>query len=220
MSETIEVVYTTGQVARMCRVAPRTVSKWVDSGALVGYRLPGSLDRRVRRSVLMKFLQEQGFPTDLLPGGAGGGGRVLAVGLPEYLTAALDGVETPSGPLTVTPAGDLFAAAVSLNAQLPSVVVADPLVVLDTFPARLRAIAGCDRVPVIAVLPDATSDHELKAAVGHGFAAAFRASDVGRLTAAVVGWKKLNGTARSGKAGGRAEHKNRVPKSSARSTGG
>ena len=34
-------VFTTGQVAKICKVAPRTVSKWFDSGRLKGYRIPG-----------------------------------------------------------------------------------------------------------------------------------------------------------------------------------
>ena len=38
-------VFTTGQVAKICKVAPRTVSKWFDSGRLRGYRIPGSQDR-------------------------------------------------------------------------------------------------------------------------------------------------------------------------------
>ena len=29
-------VFTTGQVAKICKVAPRTVSKWFDSGRLRG----------------------------------------------------------------------------------------------------------------------------------------------------------------------------------------
>src|ERR687886_569888 len=32
-------VFTTGQVAKICKVAPRTVSKWFDSGRLRGYRI-------------------------------------------------------------------------------------------------------------------------------------------------------------------------------------
>ena len=40
-------VFTTGQVAKICKVAPRTVSKWFDSGRLRGYRIPGSQDRRI-----------------------------------------------------------------------------------------------------------------------------------------------------------------------------
>ena len=55
-------VFTTGQVAKICKVAPRTVSKWFDSGRLRGYRIPGSQDRRIPREHLLRFLKEYGMP--------------------------------------------------------------------------------------------------------------------------------------------------------------
>jgi len=36
-------VLTTGDVAKICHVAPRTVSKWFDNGQLRGYRIPGRI---------------------------------------------------------------------------------------------------------------------------------------------------------------------------------
>src|SRR3954453_14932992 len=59
-------VFTTGQVAKICKVAPRTVSKWFDSGRLRGYRSPGSQDRRIPREHLIKFLKEHGMPLGVL----------------------------------------------------------------------------------------------------------------------------------------------------------
>ena len=58
----IKMVFTTGQVAKICKVAPRTVSKWFDTGKLRGYRIPGSQDRRIPRDHLIKFLKEHGMP--------------------------------------------------------------------------------------------------------------------------------------------------------------
>lgn len=55
-------VFTTGQVAKICRVAPRTVSKWFDTGKLRGYRIPGSQDRRIPREHLLRFLKENNMP--------------------------------------------------------------------------------------------------------------------------------------------------------------
>src|SRR5260370_1323381 len=55
-------VFTTGQVAKICKVAPRTVSKWFDSKKLKGYRIPGSQDRRIPRENLIHFLKEYGMP--------------------------------------------------------------------------------------------------------------------------------------------------------------
>lgn len=55
-------VYTTGQVSKFCHVAPQTVSKWFDSGALKGYRIPGSADRRIPGDVLLKFMHSNRMP--------------------------------------------------------------------------------------------------------------------------------------------------------------
>ena len=56
-------ILTTGQVARICKVAPRTVSGWFDSGRLRGYRVPGTGDRRIPIECLRRFLVESGMPT-------------------------------------------------------------------------------------------------------------------------------------------------------------
>lgn len=59
-------VFTTGQIARALRVAPRTVGHWIDDGHLKGYRLPGSKDRRVTRAALEQFVRESGMPVEWL----------------------------------------------------------------------------------------------------------------------------------------------------------
>ncbi len=69
-------VLTTGEVAKLCNVAPRTVSKWFDSGQLKGYRIPGSKDRRIPLSNLMQFMKAHGIPLD---GVHSGKTRVLIV---------------------------------------------------------------------------------------------------------------------------------------------
>lgn len=76
---------TTGQIADLCEVASRTVCKWIDSGRLRGYRIPGTQDRRVHRDRLVEFLVAGGMPVPpgLLPGGA------LLVGLPAGELARL-----------------------------------------------------------------------------------------------------------------------------------
>lgn len=51
--------FTTGQVARLCNVASRTVCHWIDAGHLPGYRLPGGKDRRVGREALAAFMRER-----------------------------------------------------------------------------------------------------------------------------------------------------------------
>lgn len=70
-------VYTTGQCARFCRVAPRTFAKWFDSGYFTtGYRIPGSRDRRLPDKELRTFMVEHSIPTDLLDEYESNPGRV------------------------------------------------------------------------------------------------------------------------------------------------
>lgn len=51
-----------GRVAKICNVAPRTATKWFDSGYLKGYRIPGSNGRRVPRENLVEFLKKHNMP--------------------------------------------------------------------------------------------------------------------------------------------------------------
>ncbi|MEM9111882.1 MAG: helix-turn-helix domain-containing protein [Planctomycetota bacterium] len=82
-------ILTTGEVAKICNVAPRTVSKWFDSGQLKGYRIPGSKDRRIPVSQLVKFMKEHGIPFD---GVTGGKTRVLIVDDDPEITDVLERV--------------------------------------------------------------------------------------------------------------------------------
>lgn len=53
--------YTPGKIAKLCKVAPRTVTKWIDDGLLKGARIPGSKHRRVLGSVLSTFMKQHGI---------------------------------------------------------------------------------------------------------------------------------------------------------------
>src|SRR3954466_12463501 len=80
-------VFTTGQVAKICKVAPRTVSKWFDSGRLRGYRIPGSQDRRIPREALIRFLKEYGMPLGELE--EEGWHKILVVGAEDLFLSRL-----------------------------------------------------------------------------------------------------------------------------------
>ncbi len=79
-------VLTTGDVARICNVAPRTVSKWFDSGQLKGYRIPGSKDRRIPVNELTRFMKDHNMPA---PTFAAGNIRVLIADSNDEAAAAL-----------------------------------------------------------------------------------------------------------------------------------
>ena len=86
-------VLTTGEVAKICNVAPRTVSKWFDSGSLKGYRIPGSKDRRIPASQLVKFMKAHGIPFD---GVLSGRTRVMIVDDEQEVLDVLAKVLSPT----------------------------------------------------------------------------------------------------------------------------
>ena len=53
-------LFTTGQVAELLHIAPRTVTKLFDSKRLNGFRLPAG-DRRITRESLIEFLDKGGI---------------------------------------------------------------------------------------------------------------------------------------------------------------
>jgi excisionase family DNA binding protein len=55
-------VFTSGQVATLCRVSSRIVYKWIEDGLLPGYRIAGSTHRRILRTDLVQFLKDHGMP--------------------------------------------------------------------------------------------------------------------------------------------------------------
>lgn len=77
-------VFTIDQVAEICKVEPRTVEKWFDSGRLKGYRESGSRDRRVLREFLIEFMRKYGMPLGDLDEGESMG-KVLVVAQDQVL---------------------------------------------------------------------------------------------------------------------------------------
>jgi two-component system response regulator RpaA len=59
-------VYTTGQIAKMLSMAPRTISRFIDDGKLKGFQIPGSNHRRVAHNDLITFCKEFKIPESLI----------------------------------------------------------------------------------------------------------------------------------------------------------
>ena len=53
--------FSTGQIARVLCIAPRSASKLIDSGRIPGHRFPGGEDRRVLRQDLVAFCRNEGL---------------------------------------------------------------------------------------------------------------------------------------------------------------
>jgi excisionase family DNA binding protein len=115
-------VLTTGEVARICNVAPRTVSKWFDSGQLRGYRIPGSKDRRIPVEQLLRFMKAHGMPTAAIETGATG---VVIVDPDREFANALRETLMAGEHYDVTIADSAFEAGVLLERLRPQVLVVD-----------------------------------------------------------------------------------------------
>ena len=62
-------VFTTGEVAQLCKVSQQTVIRCFDSGKLKGFRVPGSRFRRIPRDSLVSFMKDNRIPLDKLESG-------------------------------------------------------------------------------------------------------------------------------------------------------
>ncbi len=148
-------VFTTGQVAKICKVAPRTVSKWFDSGRLKGYRIPGSQDRRIPREYLIKFLKEHGMPLGDLEDQALA--KVLIVAQDQVLTENMKRELPPERSFKVSIAASGFEAGIQAESFHPDCIIVDFSI------GRTEALQICQNLRrnaeftetiVIALLPD------------------------------------------------------------------
>jgi excisionase family DNA binding protein len=148
-------VFTTGQVAKLCKVAPRTVSKWFDSGRLKGYRIPGSQDRRIPREYLIKFLKEHGMPLGDLEDEAMA--KVLLVGQDQVLIENLKKHLPLERSFKIQVAASGFEAGIQAESFHPDCIVVDYSI------GRIDAQQICQNLRrnpeyadtiVIALLPD------------------------------------------------------------------
>lgn len=118
----VKDVLTTGEVAKICNVAPRTVSKWFDSGALHGYRIPGSKDRRIPLNQLIRFMKHHGMP---LNGLMTGQTRILIVDDEQDIVEVLEKILEDEAKYEVEVAKGGFAAGVTAEKFRPHVILMD-----------------------------------------------------------------------------------------------
>jgi len=115
-------VLTTGEVAKICNVAPRTVSKWFDSGALHGYRIPGSKDRRIPLNQLIRFMKMHGMPLNNLLTGCT---RIMIVDDEQDIVEVLEKILEDEAKYEVEVAKGGFAAGITAERFRPHVILLD-----------------------------------------------------------------------------------------------
>ena len=161
-------VLTTGDVARICNVAPRTVSKWFDSGQLRGYRIPGSKDRRIPLAQLVRFMRAHGIPLHGLDGNTT---RVLLVDDNADLARSLAEALERDGRYEVRVANGPFDAGMIADQFRPHVIFVD--IMIEDLNARaicktLRDNPDLCDMRVVAITSELT-DGEGHAVLQQGF---------------------------------------------------
>ena len=160
--------FTTGDVAKLLNIAPRTVSKWIDSGRLHGYRIPGSHGRRVPREALLRFMREHSFPTTALSTGT-----VLLVGLDAQLASRIV-VGLPDG-MPCHAAASAFAAGLLIRELGPAVVVIDLASGRSEGTCMAREVKGLAELASAFLIAIACEDETDEAGLlAAGFAEVFR----------------------------------------------
>jgi excisionase family DNA binding protein len=135
-------ILTTGEVAKICNVAPRTVSKWFDSGQLKGYRIPGSKDRRIPLNGLIKFMKQHSIPLDGLQSGRT---RVLIVDDESEIVDVLEKVLTEQANYEVRKAHGGFSAGIECEKFRPHVLLVD---------MHLNEVNGQQMLKMVRSCPD------------------------------------------------------------------
>jgi excisionase family DNA binding protein len=166
-------VLTTGEVARICNVASRTVSKWFDSGQLQGYRIPGSKDRRIPVSNLLQFMKKHNIPMDGLMGGAP---RVLIVDSDTATAETLRKVLTEQTRYDVKVAGGAFAAGAECEKFRPHVMLLDVHMPENESGAFCAFVRNCEELQMTKIIgmSGRLTEGQVSQFVGRGYDAILR----------------------------------------------
>ena len=116
-------VFSTGEAAAICKISQQTIIRCFDSGRLQGFRVPGSRFRRIPRASLIKFMQDNDIPLDLLE--EAGRRKVLVVDDdPEIVELMVDVLER-DGRFEVRTASSGYDAGVLTQEFRPDLMILD-----------------------------------------------------------------------------------------------
>jgi len=115
-------VYTTGEVADICKVSQQTVIRCFDSGRLKGFRVPGSKFRRIPRASLLEFMKSNNIPLDNLETGKK---RVMVVDDDEAILEMMTDLLERDGRFEVKVARGGYEAGMLTQEFQPDVIVLD-----------------------------------------------------------------------------------------------
>ncbi len=117
-----KAVYTTGEVAQICKVSQQTVIRCFDSGRLKGFRVPGSRFRRIPRESLISFMKTNQIPLNHLDSGRK---RVLVVDDDEAIVEMFTDLLERDGRFEVKTAASGYEAGVITERFRPDIMLLD-----------------------------------------------------------------------------------------------
>lgn len=161
-----KTVFTTGEVADICKVSQQTVIRCFDSGKLKGFRVPGSRFRRIPRDALIAFMKANQIPLDQLETGRK---RVLVVDDDEAIVEMFTELLERDGRFEVRTASTGFDAGIVTEQFRPDVVLLDfklPDINGTAVCRTIRANPTYEHIKIIIISGVADPDEvrELKAA--------------------------------------------------------
>lgn len=133
----MKTVFTTGEAAKICKVSQQTIIRCFDSGALKGFRVPGSRFRRIPRDQLFLFMRDNGIPTDALESGKR---KILLVDDDHELVELIVDVLERDGRFEVRTVNNGFDAGMMVKEYRPD------LIVLDVMLPDINGKEVCQRV--------------------------------------------------------------------------
>jgi len=115
-------LFTTGDVAEICRISQQTVIRCFDAGRIEGFRVPGSKFRRIPRQKLIKFMKENDVPLDNLESGKK---KVLIVDDDAEIIELIVDVLVRDGRFEIETASSGYEAGISTQQFRPDLILLD-----------------------------------------------------------------------------------------------
>ena len=164
-------VFTTGEVAQICKVSQQTVIRCFDSGRLKGFRVPGSRFRRIPRESLVSFMKSNDIPLDHLDSGKK---RVLVVDDDKAIVEMFSDLLGRDGRFEVQTASTGYEAGVLTEKFRPDVMLLDfklPDINGTAVCRTVRANPNFEHMKIIAIsgVADPEEIKELQAAGADDF---------------------------------------------------
>jgi excisionase family DNA binding protein len=116
-------VFTTGEAAKICNVSQQTIIRCFDSGRLNGFKVPGSRFRRIPKSELVRFMQQNGMDLNRLGSGCT---QVLVIGLSAASVDSVIRSYSSGHNININHANDAWSAGFAAKECPPNLILINP----------------------------------------------------------------------------------------------